>query len=685
MPLSQTERTRRYRDKCRQQGKPYRDKEKHNAARRGSGHKPFVGCDGEGGGIDSVNRQLFKLFRMGDRELFNNGLHIDTVTILDFICDHPSDCILVGFSFGYDVTMILRDLPSERRERLLAQKERGAGKSAYTYFEGYGIDYMPKQYFRVCRIEEYMQDGVRKQKAVPGTARTIYETFGFFQKSFLKTLHTFNLGSKYLDIVERNKTARQSFDVMTDEVREYNRIECELLAELMEVLRNNCNDASIIPRTWNGAGKLADALHRDNNTIGRGLVETRFDGHLLNMATEAYYGGRFEITRTGKIPGPVYEYDIRSAYPNAMRRLPCLEHGVFKRLAGFGVNNLRKKPADERGLYIASVRFKCDALDIEPGRLGGLPVRNKEGRIYWPMEGAGVYWSCEIESAEKLGFKIQCKTVYRYETTCQCKPFQWVNSLYEYRQSIGSAGPGYPIKLGLNSLYGKLVQRIGRAQYQNMIWGGLITATTRTMLNECIVQNQGRIVMLATDGVYSLDKLELPIGGMLGQWEENLLQDGMYVVQPGLYWGAKKLKTRGVSPKFFEQQGMVEKFHEAFDAWREYDQSAVVTERTGPPSVMVPVTSFIGMKLAQSWGKPDMAGVWQTKDREISFEWTNKRSKHIWQDGCAITYPIWGGPKCVSMAHRDFIKSGKVGELDSIRQELDDQPDYVDLSAPWKD
>src|SRR5205814_451985 len=40
-------------------------------------------------------------------------------------------------------------------------------------------------------------------------------------------------------------------------------------------------------------------------------------------ANLAYYGGRFEVSRIGFIPGPLYEYDLRSAYPAAMLQMPC--------------------------------------------------------------------------------------------------------------------------------------------------------------------------------------------------------------------------------------------------------------------------------------------------------------------------------------------------------------------------
>lgn len=120
------------------------------------------------------------LFRMGDRELYT-GEHLTTEELLDFICDHPTGEILVGFSFGYDVTMILRDMSPKQQAKLFEPKESGEGKSRYTWFKNFDVEYLPKQYIRVRRTAQIeVSPGVFKRKPVSET-RTIFETFGFFQ------------------------------------------------------------------------------------------------------------------------------------------------------------------------------------------------------------------------------------------------------------------------------------------------------------------------------------------------------------------------------------------------------------------------------------------------------------------------------------------------------------------------
>jgi hypothetical protein len=84
--------------------------------------------------------------------------------------------------------------------------------------------------------------------------------------------------------------------------------------------------------------------------------------------------------------------------------------------------------------------------------------------------------------ARKLGASVTIKEAFRYVKQCQCRTFDWVEPLYAYRRQLGSSGQGYPLKLAINSLYGKLAQRIGEPPWRNPLWAGLITARTRALL-----------------------------------------------------------------------------------------------------------------------------------------------------------------------------------------------------------
>jgi DNA polymerase type B, organellar and viral len=679
-------------------GKPrnFTTTEKVRAARRAEG-RPFMGVDGEGCGVDRWGRQHYMLLRCGPSELFT-GKPLTTGECLDFICSAPADHILVGYAFGYDVTQILRDLSAERLARLFADREAGEGLSRYVYWTDYAIEYLPRNYLRVARLTRrwiVREDGSHGwlYERIEGSTRTIWEVFGFFQCSFVKAIHDFDVGARHWPAIERQKRKRSKFVRITREIRVYCELECVLLAAMMEKFRLICHDVGIHPSQWAGAGKLAAYLHRANNTITRAALDDRLtlSPELALYANDAYYGGRFEITRVGDI-GPCHEADLRSAYPAAMLSLPCLEHGTWQRVTPAWLSN-----AAPEALYVSKVTF----VHPEGTPLCGLPVRHKQGHLCWPREGGGTYWSCEIRSAETLGARIVHESGWRYISHCKCEPFAWVSALYKERLRLGKGTKGYPIKLALNSLYGKLAQRIGNPRYGNFIWAGLITALTRARLNETIALDPGGIVMLATDAVISRRPLALDHSEALGAWESKSF-DSLFVVQPGLYWdghrAGNKRKTRGTATSVFARH--MHRFEKTWRAWCESGEPAMpyrigsAWKRT-VPSVSIVLTLFVGLKLAharsESLKEPEdkaralfAAGSWPRVRREFSFEWGRKRA--AWPvvretPTCLLTYPLAGGPDFISMPHKGNM--ARLAELDMARLEYQDQPDgVVDMSPP---
>lgn len=686
MSLSPSQRIRAYRTRQKEVGatdSSRRNRKEHKRDYKRThaiAERPFTGCDGEGCGVDGLGRQLYQLFRIGDRELYTGG-RLGTEELLDFICDHPKDQILVGFAFGYDVTMILRDLSEGQQRKLFLSKVFEQGHSPFVWYKEFDIDYLPKQYFRVRRvkIERDPATGQERRVAVRGSTRTIYETFGFFQKSFVRVIHEFDAGTDTeRKSVANNKSRRATFEAIGDEERAYCELECKMLAETMEKLRGYCYGAGISPSSWNGAGKLAGALHRLHDTPKAGDVANVVPRPVLDFANMAYYGGRFEITRVGHIAQEVFEYDIRSAYPATMRKLPCLEHGTWKEATA---SELRK----HNGLYVAACSFKAPDKGGF-GQLGGFPVRSKEGHLYWPLQGAGVYWSTEVNSARQMGYSIRFVHGWTYHRNCDCHPFDWVEPLFDYRRSIGAQGPGYPIKLGINSLYGLLAQRKGNGRFVNIVWAGLITATVRAMMNDVIALNPKRIVMIATDAIYSLDPLDvkgLDIGEKLGQWEKTVLPS-LFIVQPGLYWSPdlRKKKSRGLSGKFFEEAGRTQSFEKAWKHFSDLERTKVLTDF---PAVSVPVPGFVGLKLALSRNKPELSGTWVKDERSISFDYRNKRQGHKWSNDCILTRPKLGYPGLKSLPHRDFLAGGGAEPWEAARSMLEEQPDWVDFGIPYKD
>lgn len=666
---------------------------------RASDEQPFTGCDGEG--LREPDR--YALFRMGERELYAGDRRLTTPELLAFIAAHPAGEILVAFAFEYDVSNILRDVPHVRErpdvpsrlERILqldkAGREgvddtfaNGGGGWTWLNFEGFptfGVSYIPRNFLRVCVADEFRIGGETRRFARKGSTRTIFDTFGFFQSSFLAALGAWDVGKEHRERIKTNKDARAEFSTITAEIKRYCAIECDLLARMMTAFRQVCLAAGIRPKTWNGAGKLAAALHGEHGTIDRKTLDAKLQPGLVAMAHAAYYGGRFETTRRGHINETVYERDINSAYPAAMLELPCLEHGRWiKASAG------ELRDAGDDGLFVAPVRFTHPRSQF----LCGLPIRAKDGRLSWPRDGLGVYWSAEIRSAERLGATCELRAGWLYESRCDCRPFHWIEPLYRERkrlESIGEKTRGVPIKLGLNSLYGKLAQRIGKPKWQNPIYAGLITALTRAKLNNAILSaGERNVVMLATDAIFTIRKApKLKLGGGLGQWDKKRHRS-IFIVRPGLYWPPKprtkkwKLKTRGLSIRFFEP--CVPLFRKA---WRGYARRR---DLLGPPIVPVPIRTFVSLRLAFHLNRIGDACKWiDDKVLNISFNAADKRGRSEWSiDGRhEILHSLAGTHAVASVTYDKAGKLASALDWEDERMWLEALPDPIDLAPPFID
>jgi hypothetical protein len=634
-----------------------REREKEREERRC--RKPFMAVDGEGGGIDDLGRQnYFLMIASGQASgeeyvLCREGKSLSTRDCLEFILSLPAEPILVGYGIGYDATQILRGI-KERTLRQILNPRQGKNGPCYTCWGDYAILYQQGQYIRVARI------GRRgpKPAVIKGSCRTIYETLGFFQCAFVKAIDDWKIGNeRERAIIAENKTHWDGFVHLNDVIVDYCKLECHYLSMLMEELRDVCRAAGILPKQWSGAGWLASALldkhkipkrpltHREVAALGERKpsksprpVELRRperDRQFEIVANLAYHGGRFEISRIGLISTPVYQYDLRSAYPAAMVHLPCPLHIRWEHKP-----HANRLPDGE--LYLAKVSFSHP-----DGPWCGLPFRHRRS-LFWPFQGTGWYWSPEIEAAQRhlhAGVVVNDLWVARHE--CDCQQFDWINALYEERRRIGSNARGYPLKLGLNSLYGKMAQRSGRGPYHDPVSAGLITAITRARLVEAVGQDPHSVVMLATDAVFSAQPLSLDTGEMLGQWEERVWPD-LFIAQPGVYWSPSELersvKSRGAPRSVIGQAAP--RFHEVFaeflDRLRRPAAMECVLQERLIPSVPITVRVFNGCRLALARGKPWLAGKWEEVTRHESFEWKTKRDAmriEVSDEGCLVTYP----------------------------------------------
>lgn len=621
----------------------------------------FSGVDGEGGnaGLLPVLDHHYYLLRAGEFVL-ETGKPLSWVECLQFLADLPTDRIWVSYFFDYDVTMMLRDAPEERIRRLLDTDCRRIPKKPCSSFPvdigKFQVDYMPHKEFRV---RQWIGPGAKDYS----NWVIIHDTGTFFQSSFVSALTRWfadepDLKPVIAQIAE-GKAQRNDFGAVTEYEREYNLLEIRMLERLMSKFRDLCDELELRPLKWQGPGNLVSAVFRREKLPRNNQIEL-FDTHpeLMKMANAAYYGGRFEVSTFGDIEGPVYQYDINSAYANTYRNLPCLLHGRWSRVDSGSLG--------ERGrIRVLDITFRHGPQF----HWGSLPIRTAKGTLIFPRVGRGFYWSPELDTAARYGVSIESHGGWEYRQTCECRYFGFVDDMYAARARIGKDVRGLPLKIVLASTYGKLAQSVGCAPYSNPIWSGLIVSTVRAQLADAALQRDGGrdVLMLATDGVFTRSPIDLPTGKRLGEWELTE-HSGIFIVQSGVYFlpgedKSKATKTRGVP------QSKVIASEDAFrQVWNRY-----LTDGSLDP-VPVHLRNFIGLRLAVARNSFRTAGQWVPQTKHISFDWSSKRAKPSRSGSAIVTDMIPGTPSLVSVPYDRIIGGIRVRE----RLEYADTPDWGD-------
>lgn len=457
----------------------------------------------------------------------------------------------IGFAFSYDVNMILRDLPPKSMMELKEQ--------TWVYWKGYRIEHIPKKWFTVT--------GEYSGKKI--TVR-IQDIFSFFACSFVKALRGWNVGTpEEIDEIESGKDSRSHFRVseIDAKIRPYWESELRLLVSLGETLRDMLYSAGLEITQWFGPGNIATFLyqkHKTANTMNQELPDA-----IITAGQYAYAGGRFEGFKAGYHDGPVYSADINSAYPFALSQMPNLQSGIWHHFSGEDSDFLGTVPT-RVGLYRVEYCFRPEIVRM--ARRNGLPLplfhRRQSGHVWYPEMSHGWYHAPEMRLLMKAWnenagrsfsrFRIHEAWIYEDDGT---SPFSWVSEMYAQRAEWKRQGnpAQLALKLGINSLYGKLAQRIGHKDgkaptWHQLEWAGAVTSTCRAMIYETALKDWRNVIGVETDGIYSISPISLgseTVGSGLGQWEVDAYS-GILFLQNGVYWlrdkngDWKPPKSRGI-------------------------------------------------------------------------------------------------------------------------------------------
>lgn len=498
----------------------------------------WIGIDGEGVGRKPHKYVLLAMANAdGWSEHIRNPKGLGTAECLDFLLSAPTEGRLAGYYLGYDWTMILRDMPDNSIHRLLRPelrqlpRDEGGGLSPVRW-KGYQLNYLAgKMAIR------------RGDKRV-----TVWDLGKYFQATFVESINSWGVGKAHTEDIARMKLQRSEFSKLTDEIVRYCVTECQCLAELAYELEQAHAAIDLKPRAWHGPGSTAATALGD-----MGIAEKRGDAPkpVLDAANRAFFGGRFEHSRIGRIEN-VWGYDIVSAYPFQSYNLPCLEHGTWVR---------RKRPGKAVHALV-----KYEVRDVGKKPWAPLPCRLKNGTIIYPRGGfTGWAWLAEYQTAQEWDGVESGGDCWTLETECDCHPFARVLDWFRERIAVGKSQRGRVLKLVLNSIYGKLAQTVGKPQFGSRIWAGMITAGTRAQLLRMMLRHKrlDSVIACATDGLYSTERihpLELPLApDTLGSWEgpeDDEPYPAMVFVRPGIYWAENDelLRARGIGRRNLGKQ-----------------------------------------------------------------------------------------------------------------------------------
>lgn len=550
--------------------------------------RKFIAIDGEGWTLTDEHRYVLLMDSNGRRIVDPAGL--PTKQCFDFLLSLPPKTIPVAFGLNYDVNMMLRDFGRARLQELWRE-------GSCQWFD-YRVEWIPGKWFKVTHPKR-------------GKVK-VFEVFGFFQMSFVKALKAWNIEVQDGDELESMKQSRSTFDAeMLPRIIDYCRTECELLVKLMDGLRDALEFVNIKLTTWNGAGAIAAAILRAENVKSHLVHQSDLPSEVQHACLCAYFGGRTELFQQGSFP-VVSQYDICSAYPYAALSLPSLTNSRWSHVK-------RYDPGVRHAIWHVDWSISASA-DVG---LGPFPYRTKGARICYPRNGRGYYHASEVQAAKQLypGDAIRVSGGWILSTDGSSSPFEFIESLYAYRRQLKSEGLAAEkcLKLGINSLYGKLAQGVGfKGQpppFQSYFWAGEITARTRARMLTLAAQHPDELVMIATDGIFYAGEVELEhetIGTGLGELEHGTITD-CFTAQPGVYCGTKEGAEVKRSRGFFA---------------REIDFQAVQrgSEEFGPYYIgHYQTTRFQGLGTALMSRDMSKWRTWPTADRKLVLAPSTKR------------------------------------------------------------
>jgi hypothetical protein len=583
--------------------------------------RPFIAWDGEGE-TWCDNSHHYILFGSSTGASVQ-GQSVTTRECLDLLLEVEKlnpHAIHVGFAIGYDTDMILADVPDNVMDRLIREHTARWGPYRLEQYRG--------KYFQVSRT-------IDGQKIVT----RVWDIFSFFRTSFVNVIDQYlSLEQEIISFIRQRKKERKQFTYaeIETEIKPYWELELKFTIELMDRFRQLMIIAGFNMSQWGGPGYLASYVFKKHRIIEH--IERELPKEVLTASQYACQAGRFQLWKTGRIGHKIYKVDINSAHPSGIRKLPSLKGREW-----YHVTNPRELlqllARNNYGLYkivYGSRLLKGSNVDINKVLSAPHPffTRDNHGCIRYPPLVSGWRWTPEIVEAIPsfvgLDANFEIEEAWILDDSGK-RPFEFIQEYYDQRLiwKREKNAAEYPLKLVINSIFGKTAQRVGwnketnePPRYHQLEWAGYITSHTRSILWPAIWQayEKGGLIGAETDSVMSTQPLNLDYGTGLGQWDLEVWDDLIYL-QNGVYFykknGEWKSKIRGLDPESLTLDNALEQLsridmRQPFSKKNDTNHSPIVGE----------TTRFITTKMALHRGSK--RNVWETSPRQLRLDFGTK-------------------------------------------------------------
>ncbi len=322
-----------------------------------------------------------------------------------------------------------------------------------------------------------------------------------------------------------------------DRISNYCIKDAVLVCDLADILIKRFEKYGVYPKKLYSVAYISYTYFREKTcyvTVKKFWDKKR---EVIQYALDSYNGGKFEVTEKGI--DNYYEYDIVSAYPFEISNLYDI---TWARV-------VYSKKYRRQAVY-GFIKCKINIPSSLPS-----PVVVKRGSVntYPVGKFEKTITKTEYEYLINNGADVEIIDGYFIHLDNRQYPYKReIERLVKLKQQYKRDHQDFDyhtVKIFLNSLYGKFVQLIDKADHHeastcwNPIYGSIITANCRTRISD-MQNNNPSVVAVHTDSIITTERLPIDKSNILGEMGFEKQGHGV-ILGSGIYQIGDKIRFRG--------------------------------------------------------------------------------------------------------------------------------------------